>query len=411
MRPAALPQPWTPADEAMAAAGGGSALEVLGVATRLGLTSFGGPIAHLGYFRREYVERRRWLDDATYGELVALCQFLPGPASSQLGIAIGTRRAGLLGGLAAWIGFTLPSAAALVAFGLLTASSDLSRAGWVHGLKLAAVAVVAQAVYLMARRLTPDWRRRALAAVAAAISLAWATPLSQVAIISGGGLAGWLLIAAPSATTDSAETSPVSSRVGVVALALFFVLLALLPALRALDGQPAALVDSFYRAGALVFGGGHVVLPLLHTSVVDPGWVSNDRFLAGYGAAQAVPGPLFSFAAYLGGVASLAPSGIAGAALALGAIYLPAFLLIWGTMPFWHRLRTSVRFRRALAGTNAAVVGILVAALYTPIWTSAVGAPIDVTVAAVGLAALMTGRVPPIVVVAASALAGQLIGI
>ena len=406
MRRAVLPQPWTPEVVPRPA----SALEVLTVATRLGLTSFGGPVAHLGYFRREYVERRRWLDDATYAELVALCQFLPGPASSQLGIAIGTRRAGMLGGIAAWIGFTLPSAVALVAFGLLTASTDVSNAGWVHGLKLAAVAVVAQAVYLMARRLASDWRRRALAAVAAAISLAWATPLSQVAIIAGGALAGWLLISAPAATTDSTETSPVSRRAGIVALALFFILLAVLPGLRALDGQPVAIVDTFYRVGALVFGGGHVVLPLLHSSVVDPGWVSNDRFLAGYGAAQAVPGPLFSFSAYLGSVGSLAPAGVAGAALALGAIYLPSFLLIFGTLPFWHRLRASVRFRRALAGTNAAVVGLLLAALYTPIWTSAVGAPIDVAIAVAGLAALMTGRVPPIALVAACAMAGQLIG-
>ena len=385
------------------------ALEVLGVATRLGLTSFGGPIAHIGYFRREYVERRGWLDDATYGELVALCQSLPGPASSQLGIAIGTRRAGLPGGLAAWIGFTAPSAIVLIALGLLTTSVDLAQAGWVHGLKLAAVAVVAQAVALMAPRLAPDWRRRGMAVAAAAVSLAWATPLSQLAIIAVGAIVGRLLVRAPAVTADAAEASPVSRRSGGIALALFFALLAVLPVVRAIDGQPAAIVDSFFRVGALVFGGGHVVLPLLHSSVVDPGWVGNDRFLAGYGAAQAVPGPLFSFAAYLGAVSSLTPSGIAGGILALVAIYLPSFLLIFGTLPFWHRLRASSGFRRALAGTNAAVVGILLAALYTPIWTGAVMAPIDVAIAAAGLAALLTRRVPPIAVVVASAIAGQLV--
>jgi chromate transporter len=387
----------------------GTPLEVLGVATRLGLTSFGGPIAHLGYFRREYVERRRWLDDDTYGELVALCQFLPGPASSQLGIAIGTRRAGVLGGLAAWLGFTLPSAAALVAFGLLTASADLSTAGWVHGLKLAAVAVVAQAVYLMARRLAPDWRRRAMAAVAAAISLAMATPLSQVALIAGGAVVGWLLISAAPTAPDGDGQNPLSRRLGLAALALFAVGLAALPVIRLLDGQAAAVADTFYRVGALVFGGGHVVLPLLHSTVVDPGWVSNDRFLAGYGAAQAIPGPLFSFSAYLGAVSVVGPGGVAGAALALAAIYLPSFLLIFGTLPFWHWLRRAAGVRRALSGTNAVVVGILLAALVTPIWTSAVTAPLDVVVAAAGLAALMTGRVPPVAVVAACALAGQLL--
>ncbi len=387
----------------------GTPLEVLGVATRLGLTSFGGPIAHLGYFRREYVERRRWLDDDTYGELVALCQFLPGPASSQLGIAIGTRRAGVLGGLAAWLGFTLPSAAALVAFGLLTASVDLSSAGWVHGLKLAAVAVVAQAVYLMARRLVPDWRRRAMAAAAAAISLALATPLSQVALIAGGAVVGWLLVSTEPGAPDGDGPSPLSRRFGLAALALFAVGLAALPVIRVLDGQAAAVADTFYRVGALVFGGGHVVLPLLHSTVVDPGWVSNDRFLAGYGAAQAIPGPLFSFSAYLGAVSVVGPEGVAGAALALAAIYLPSFLLIFGTLPFWHWLRRAAGVRRALSGTNAVVVGILLAALVTPIGTSAVTAPLDVVVAAAGLAALMTGRVPPVAVVAACALAGQLL--
>jgi chromate transporter len=389
----------------------GTPLEVLGVALRLGLTSFGGPIAHIGYFRREYVERRGWLDEATYADLVALSQSLPGPASSQLGIAIGTRRAGLLGGPAAWLGFTLPSAIALVLFAQVTGAVDLSSAGWVHGLKIAAVAVVAQAVWSMARRLTPDWPRRGVAAIAALTALAWTSPFSQVVIIAAGALAGRLLLAPPPERATGPEPSPVSRRVGMAALVAFFALLVGLPLLRLIvDSQALALIDAFYRSGALVFGGGHVILPLLHATVVTPGWVSNSAFLAGYGAAQAVPGPLFTFAAYLGAVMRLPPSGWPGATLALAAIFLPSFLLIWGTLPFWDVLRHSVGFRRALAGTNAAVVGILLAALYTPIWTSAISAPVDLAIAAAALALLVVGRVPPIVVVLFAAAAGQVVG-
>ena len=387
----------------------GSVGEVLRASLRLGLTSFGGPIAHIGFFRHEYVTRRGWLDDATFADLVALCQTLPGPASSQLGIAIGTRRAGLVGGVAAWVGFTLPSAIALTIFGLFAARNDLADAGWVHGLKLAAVAVVAQAVWSMARNLAPDWPRRTVALVAAVVAIVWATPFSQVAIIVGGAAIGWLALHPPMTAAPDHEPSPVSRRVGLVALGILVVLLVALPLLRAADGQPAALFESFFRSGALVFGGGHVVLPLLHTSVVDPGWVSDDLFLAGYGAAQAVPGPLFTFAAYLGAVSVVPPNGVAGAGIALVAIFLPSFLLVFGTLPFWDQLRRSSGVRRALAGTNAAVVGILLAALYTPVWTGAVAAPTDVVVAAAGLALLLTGRVPPVVVVALSAVAGQLI--
>jgi len=387
----------------------GTVGEVFAASLRLGLTSFGGPIAHLGYFRHEYVGRRGWLDERSFGDLVALCQFLPGPASSQLGIAIGTRRAGMLGGLVAWVGFTLPSAIALTLVGLLATSTDLSGAGWVHGLKLAAVAIVAQAVWAMAGGLTPDWARRALAVAAAVVALAWTTPFSQVAIIAGGALIGRFILAPPSMAATSPEPSPVSRRVGIVCLAFFAALLLGLPLLRAADGQPVALFEAFYRSGSLVFGGGHVVLPLLDTAVVEPGWVTEGQFLAGYGAAQAVPGPLFTFAAYLGAVAAPAPNGIPGAVIALLAIFLPSFLLIFGALPFWDWLRGSVGFRRALAGTNAAVVGILLAALYTPIWTGAITGPVDVAVAAGGLALLLTGRVPPIGVVALSALAGQLL--
>jgi chromate transporter len=392
-------------------AGRGSVLEVLAVALRLGLTSFGGPIAHLGYFRREYVERRRWVDESTYADLVALSQFLPGPASSQVGIAVGTRRAGMLGGLAAWVGFTLPSAIALALLGILAASTDLSGAGWVHGLKLAAVAVVAQAVLSMARTLTPDWPRRILAVIAAAIALAIPDPFVQVAIIAGGALAGWLLLAPPPARALQADSSPIRRSVGVLLLAVFALLLVVLPlAARTTGDHGLALFESQFRAGALVFGGGHVVLPLLQSTVVDPGWVTQSQFLAGYGAAQAVPGPLFAFAAYLGAVQSIPPAGWLGATIALVGIFLPSFLLVWGAMPFWDSLRTAERFRRALAGTNAAVVGILAAALYSPVWTSAVTRPVDILIAGAGFALLVTGRAPPIAVVALCAVAGQLVG-
>jgi chromate transporter len=383
--------------------------EVFAAALGLGLTSFGGPVAHLGYFRREYVTRRGWLDETAFGDLVSLCQSLPGPASSQLGIAIGTRRAGMLGGLVAWLGFTLPSAILLTLFGLLTASADLSAAGWVHGLKLAAVAIVAGAVWAMARTLTPDWPRRIVAIAAAVVALVWTTPFSQVAIIAAGAVIGRIALAPPAPTSTSPEPSPVSRRAGVVALSLFVVLLLGLPILRAAGGQPIALFDGFYRSGALVFGGGHVVLPLLHATVVDPGWVTDDRFVAGYGAAQAVPGPLFTFSAYLGAVSGPPPNGVVGAVIALVAIFLPSFLLIFGALPFWDWLRGSLGFRRAMTGTNAAVVGILLAALYTPVWTSAIDAPIDALVAAAALAVLLTGRVPPVAIVALCALAGQLL--
>lgn len=388
-----------------------SLAEVFRAALGLGLTSFGGPIAHIGYFRREYVERRRWFDDGGFADLVALCQSLPGPASSQLGIAIGARQAGIIGGIVSWIGFTLPSAIALVLFGLVSASADLSAAGWLHGLKLAAVAVVAQAVYLLAQSLTPDWPRRAVALAGMAVALIASTPFSQLAIIAGGALIGWLAFSSPAVEADAdavAAPSPMARRNGAVALVLFFVLLFGLPLLRAVTGsEGVAMVETFYRTGSLVFGGGHVVLPLLDAGVVDPGWVNEDRFLAGYGAAQAVPGPLFSFAAYLGAVAVPPLGNWGGAAVALVAIYLPSFLLIFGVLPYWDRLRQSAAFRRALVGANAAVVGLLAAALYRPIWTGAVESGTDVVVAVAGLALLVWGRVPPIVVVVLAAVAGQ----
>ncbi len=383
-------------------------------ALRLGLTSFGGPIAHIGYFRDEYVGRRRWFDDREFGDLLALCQSLPGPASSQLGIAIGTIRAGIGGGIVSWLGFTLPSAAALVIFAVVAGSAELSAAGWVHGLKLAAVAVVAQAVIALARALAPDWRRRVVAIATAAVVLAWHDPLAQLAVIAAGAVAGIVMRPSPEAvrvpTTGSAGRAP-GRRAGAVALLLFVVLLLGLVAMRALTGDPAiGMVESLYRSGSLVFGGGHVVLPLLHAGVVEPGWVAEDLFLSGYGAAQAVPGPLFSFAAYLGAVATPLGGG-GGGIVALVAIYLPSFLLVFGVLPFWTALRRSLTFQRALTGANAAVVGLLAAALYRPIFTGSVTSLVDVSIVILGWVALTSGRVAPIVVVAASAAAGQLLAL
>jgi chromate transporter len=385
---------------------------VFGAALRLGLTSFGGPVAHVGYFRREYVERRRWLDDHEFAEYLGLSQSLPGPASSQLGIAIGMARAGPLGGVVSWLGFTLPSAAALVGLALLTESTDLADAGWVHGLKLAAVAVVAQAVAALTASLAPDWPRKLLALAAAAVALAWADSLAQVAVIAGGAVIGWLALgAAPPADLEEPGAAPsrVGRTAGAICLAAFALLLAAVPLTRAAGVDPGiAMAGALYRSGALVFGGGHVVLPLLDAGVVDPGWVTQDRFLAGYGAAQAVPGPLFSFAAYLGAVATPL-GGVAGGAVALAAIYLPSFLLLFGVLPFWADLRRSPSFRRALTGVNAAVVGLLAAALYQPVWTGAVSSVVDVAVVGVALAGLVLARLPPIAIVIGCAIAGQLV--
>ena len=387
-------------------------LEVLAVASRLGLTSFGGPVAHLGYYRSEYVVRRRWLDEPTYADLVALCQFLPGPASSQVGIAIGIFRAGLLGGLAAWVGFTLPSAIALVLFGLGIKGFDLSGAGWLHGLKVGAVAVVAQAVWGMGQALCPDRERISIAIVAALTALTWPTAGGQVLVIAAAGLVGLRLL--PGSGGPAAPPGvrvPFGRATGVVALTAFFALLVALPVLRqVVPSPPLAVFDGFYRAGALVFGGGHVVLPLLQAEVVPPGWVTNEEFLAGYGAAQAVPGPLFTFAAYLGAVMHTQPSGWAGAALALVAIFLPGFLLVVGALPFWDALRLHPSFQAALRGINAAVVGVLLAALYHPVWTSAIHAPADFALALAAFGLLTVWRLPPWLVVAFAAAGGAMIG-
>jgi chromate transporter len=384
---------------------------VLAAATRLGLTSFGGPVAHLGYFRDEYVVRRRWIDEARYADLVALCQFLPGPASSQVGMALGIMRAGLLGGVAAWLGFTLPSALVLVAFAYGLQTIGLADAGWLHGLKVVAVAVVAQAVWGMARSLAPDRARASLAIVAAIAVLASRTAAAQVLVIVAAGLLGWRLLPAAGLSTAPALRVPIGKRVAMVSLALFFVLLIGLPIARqATPSHALAVFDSFYRAGALVFGGGHVVLPLLQAEVVPPGWVTNAEFIAGYGAAQAVPGPLFTFAAYLGAVMRGAPRGWIGAGWALIAVFLPGFLLVVGALPFWEALRRRASVQAALRGVNAAVVGLLLAALYDPVWSSAIKGRADVGLALIAFGLLMFWRLPPWLVVLITAGGGALVG-
>jgi chromate transporter len=375
---------------------------------KLGVTSFGGPIAHIGYFHEEFVVRRRRLDERAFVDLVALCQFLPGPASSQVGFSIGLMRAGYAGGLAAWTGFTLPSAIVMVlfAYGAGALSGPLG-AGLLHGLKLVAVAIVAQAVYGMARTLCPDRERASIAVAAALIILFSTSSIAQIGSIVLGGAAGlWLCRGAPLAIADHLAV-PVSRTAGLVALSAYFVLLLGLPILRSLEpAQGLAVFEAFYRSGALVFGGGHVVLPLLREAFVTPGWVSDDVFLAGYGAAQAVPGPLFTFAAYLGAVVKATPHGVPGAALGLFGIFLPGILILLGTLPFWDTFRKRAGAQAAMRGVNAAVVGLLGAALYNPVWTTSVKTPGDFAVALLGFVLLTVWRAPPLVVVVISALGG-----
>jgi chromate transporter len=389
--------------------GPGRVGEVFLVFLKLGLTSFGGPIAHLGYFRQALVTRRRWIDEAGYADLVALCQFLPGPASSQVGFALGILRGGgLLGGLAAWTAFTLPSALLLVTFAYgASALSGPVAEGLIHGLKLVAVAVVAQAVWGMARSLTPDRPRASLALGALLLTVFAPTAFSQILAIALGAVAGLVLCRSDDGPGGGPRAVPISRRAGGVAGALFLLLLIGLPVLaQGLGSHALAVSDAFFRSGAFVFGGGHVVLPLLRSAVVEPGWVSPDAFLAGYGAAQAVPGPLFTVAAYLGAVAEPGPNGPVGAALALVAIFLPGLLLVYGTLPFWDAVRARPAARAAMRGTNAAVVGILAAALYDPVWTGAVGTPRDFALAAVAFVLLTVWRAPPWSVVVLTALGG-----
>ncbi len=385
----------------------GSVLEVLAVFTRLGLTSFGGPVAHLGYFRQEIVVRRQWLDEQNYADLLALCQFLPGPSSSQMGIALGTVRAGWPGGVAAWLGFTLPSALALTLFALLTGGGvGLNGAGWLHGLLVVAVAVVAQAVWGMATTLCPDRPRRTLALLAAGAILLWPLAVTQLLVLAVSGLIGRRLLATPAAPATTLPLT-VPRRVAIAAGIMFGSLFLGLPLVRVLLPLPGlALFDTFFRVGSLVFGGGHVVLPLLQREVVPAGWVTDSQFLTGYAAAQAVPGPLSTFAAYLGAVSHASPNGWLGAGIALVAIFLPSFFFVWGILPFWPRLRANVAIQAALRGINAAVVGILLAALYQPIWTGAIHTPGDVALALLAFGLLAVWRVPPWIVVGLAALLG-----
>lgn len=408
---AAPPQPTAETARSSGSARG-SLLEVLLVSTKLGLTSFGGPIAHLGYFHREYVEQRRWLTPEAYAETVALSQALPGPASSQVGIAVGLMRAGPLGALLAWLGFTLPSAIALTIFAFVVRDiGDVSDTAWVHGLKLSAVAVVAFAVWGMARNLAADRDRATIAAGAAVLALSWETAIAQVAIIVLAAVVGRLLFFEPGAGRPEPHLRvPLHRKAVIAAWVLFFLLLGGLPiAAAAFDTQSLALFDRFYRAGSLVFGGGHVVLPLLERGVVDPGWLTQDQFLAGYGAAQAVPGPLFTLSAYLGAVAGPEPNGVPGAAIALVAIFLPSFLLIFGGLPLWSLLMRNPSFHAGLRGINAAVVGLLLAALYDPVWTSAVKTSSDFSLALVGLGLLAFWKAPPLLVVALTVIGAVLV--
>lgn len=390
------------------AAGEGSAAEVFRAFLKLGLMSFGGPIAHLGYFRDELVVRRRWIDEAGYADLVALGQFLPGPASSQVGFALGLLRGGPLGALAAWAAFTLPSALLLLAFayGAPLFGGTLGT-GAIHGLKIVAVAVVAQAVWGMARTLASGRERASIALAAVLLVVFVGGSVGQVGAIVLGGLAGLWLCATATAPTTGHLSFPVTRAAGAACLIAFGLLLVLLPAAAATSGaQGLALFDSFYRAGSLVFGGGHVVLPLLREEVVQPGWVSADAFLAGYGAAQAVPGPLFTFAAYLGAAMRPTPNGVLGSAIALVAVFLPGLLLVVGALPFWDALRTRPRAQAAMRGANAAVVGILGAALYDPVWTSAVLGPRDFALALVAFGLLTVWSLPPWIVVVLTAGSG-----
>jgi chromate transporter len=385
--------------------------QILYVFLRLGLTSFGGPIAHLGYFRTEFVERRRWLDERSYADLVALCQFLPGPASSQVGIAVGLVRGGWWGSLAAWVGFTLPSALLLIVFAVgLTQHREWMDSGLLHGLKVVAVAVVAQAVWGMAKSLCPDRPRAALAIGAALLTLLLPTALAQIGAIVVSGVLGATLLKIPGQQAVEHRQYGVTRRAGAVALVLFFGLLVGLPLIAGTLNAPILkTIDTFYRAGSLVFGGGHVVLPLLQSSVVPTGAVSNAEFLAGYGAAQAVPGPLFTFAAYLGAVMQPSVAGTTGwvgAIVCLVAIFLPAWLLVVGALPFWDRLRQRPDVQSTLAGINAGVVGILLAALYDPVWTSAIFNRSDFALGIACFGLLVYGRVPPVLVVALAAAAG-----
>ncbi|GIO24077.1 chromate transporter [Oceanobacillus sp. J11TS1] len=381
-------------------------LEIFLISTRLGLTSFGGPTAHLGYFHEEYVNRRKWMDEKSYADLVALAQFLPGPASSQVGIGIGVMRAGILGGIISFIGFTMPSVIALILFAVLLTEMDISHTGWIHGLKIVAVVIVAHAIMGMAKNLTPDIRRKSIALFALIGTLVWQTAFTQIDVILIAALLGFLLFKQHEDKEGASFLFPISKRISVICLLLFLGFLFLFPILREVTGSTwVAMLDSFYRAGSLVFGGGHVVLPLLEQELVPKGWISEEAFLAGYGVTQAVPGPLFTFSAYLGAVMK----GWLGGLLATFAIFLPAFLLILGALPFWDRLRHNAKMKGAMMGVNAAVVGILISAFYHPIWTSSILTSLDFALAAVLFSMLVYWKLPPWVIVVTGIIGGAVL--
>ncbi len=380
-------------------------LEIFLVSAKLGFTSFGGPIAHLGYFHEEYVRRRKWLDEKTYVDLVALCQFLPGPASSQVGIGIGVIRGGIFGGIISFLGFTFPSVVALIIFASALQAFNVEEAGWINGLKIVAVVVVAHAITGMAKSLTPDIQRRTIALFALVVTLLWQTPYTQVLVILLAGFIGCFMYRRQTAQEEKQplEQFPISRQMGLLCLTLFFGLLFLLPILRSMTSMEwVAFFDSFYRSGSLVFGGGHVVLPLLEQEFVPTGWINEQQFLSGYGAAQAVPGPLFTFAAYLGTVMN----GWQGGLFATFSIFLPAFLLIIGTLPFWYALRNNPKIKAALMGVNASVVGILISAFYHPIWTSSIFSTVDFSLAAILFSMLVYWKFPPWMVVILGAIGG-----
>jgi chromate transporter len=399
-------------DTPNSAGSGTSLLSIFWIFLKLGCTSFGGPIAHIGYFRHEFVEKRKWLDDGSYADLVALCNFLPGPASSQVGIALGISKGGLRGGLAAWLGFTSPSALALIAFAYaFTGFGFNADAGWLHGLKIVAVAVIAQAIWGMGRTLCPDRFRATLAIIATLIVFLWPNAWGQMLAILMGGLAGWRYLEATALDHSDHSMFRVTKRAAIASWILFWGLLIALPVLSyVIKDHALAMFDSFYRTGSLVFGGGHVVLPLLRNEVVPAGWVSDDVFLAGYGAAQAVPGPLFTFAAYLGAINGFEPNGIAGGMLALVAIFLPSYLLVVGTLPFWESLRRKMQAQSALRGVNAAVVGLLLAAFYDPVWSTTIRNTGDMALALVAFGLLMYWKISPFYVVIVAAIGGAALG-
>ncbi|WP_242216772.1 chromate transporter [Bacillus cereus group sp. BfR-BA-01380] len=381
-------------------------IEIFLVSTKLGLTSFGGPVAHLGYFHNEYVQKRKWMDERSYADLVALCQFLPGPASSQVGIGIGLSRGGILGAIVSWLGFTLPSVLALVLFASLLQQIDIAHAGWIHGLKLVAVAIVAHALWGMAQKLTPDRNRATIAVIAAATVLLFQSAWIQIIVILFAGIVGWLLYREHTITAETEISIPISRKVAALCLSLFFLLLIILPIFRPFSHW-IAMFDSFYRSGSLVFGGGHVVLPLLENEFVSNGYITKEQFLAGYGMTQAVPGPLFTFAAYIGAIMN----GAVGATIATIAIFLPAFLLVVGVLPFWDALRRKPYVQGAMFGINAAVVGILLAAFYHPIWTSSVMQPADFVVALLLFTMLTFWKMPPWVIVIIGAISGMVLSV